>query len=219
MSVTEAEVAGATASPEGGTGTVMSTDTSALALNAKAIVVVESVDEDDDDDDENQLFEDAVGDVEAEHSEAVEQEDHNATLQDANNAAYNDTAAPNNAKQAEEEPATAELESKRPAPLDHLELAPPQLSSSSTTTITTTASKPFVPLPASKNWRTMALRSTGKLSRLMQAALLKTLLHAIRRGSAEGVKVAIERGVMTQYIDGRSRNLLMYVAIELWLNA
>jgi hypothetical protein len=46
----------------------------------------------------------------------------------------------------------------------------------------------------------------------MQAALLKTLLHAIRRGSAEGVKVAIERGVMTQYIDSRSRNLLMLAA-------
>lgn len=71
--------------------------------------------------------------------------------------------------------------------------------------------KPFVPLPPSKNWRTMALRSNGQLSRIMQAALLKTLLHAIRRGSAEGVKVAIERGVSLQYIDSRSRNLIMYV--------
>lgn len=74
-------------------------------------------------------------------------------------------------------------------------------------------SKPFVPLPPSKNWRTMALRSTGQLSRLMQAALLKTLLHAIRRGSVEGVKVAIERGVSLQYIDSRNRNMIMYAGV------
>jgi hypothetical protein len=69
--------------------------------------------------------------------------------------------------------------------------------------------KPFVPLAPPKNWRTMALRSNGKINRIVQAALLKTLLHAIRRGSAEGVRVAIERGVVTQYIDNRGRNLVM----------
>lgn len=71
------------------------------------------------------------------------------------------------------------------------------------------SSKPFVPLPASKNWRTMALRSNGKINRIVQAALLKTLLHAIRRGSVEGVRVAIERGVALQYVDSRGRNLIM----------
>lgn len=75
------------------------------------------------------------------------------------------------------------------------------------------SSKPFEPLGAApKNWRQRALRPTnGKLNRIVQAALLKTLLHAIRRGSVEGVRVAIERGVMVQYIDSRQRNLLMYV--------
>uniref|UniRef100_K3W765 Uncharacterized protein n=1 Tax=Globisporangium ultimum (strain ATCC 200006 / CBS 805.95 / DAOM BR144) TaxID=431595 RepID=K3W765_GLOUD len=72
--------------------------------------------------------------------------------------------------------------------------------------------KPFVPLAPPKNWRTMALRSNGKINRIVQAALLKTLLHAIRRGSAEGVRVAIERGVVTQYIDNRGRNLVMLAA-------
>ncbi|KAF1335401.1 hypothetical protein FI667_g1223, partial [Globisporangium splendens] len=73
------------------------------------------------------------------------------------------------------------------------------------------SNKPFVPLAPPKNWRTMALRSNGKINRIVQAALLKTLLHAIRRGSVEGVRVAIERGVVTQYIDSRGRNLVMQV--------
>lgn len=82
------------------------------------------------------------------------------------------------------------------------------------------SSKPFEPLgTAPKNWRQRALRPTnGKLNRIVQAALLKTLLHAIRRGSVEGVRVAIERGVMVQYIDSRQRNLLMYVSSALGSN-
>jgi hypothetical protein len=54
------------------------------------------------------------------------------------------------------------------------------------------------------------LRSNAKINRLVQAALLKTLIHAIRRGSVEGVRVAIERGVLVQYLDNRQRNLIMY---------
>ncbi|TMW60641.1 hypothetical protein Poli38472_000683 [Pythium oligandrum] len=56
------------------------------------------------------------------------------------------------------------------------------------------------------------IRQNAKVSRLVQAALLKTLLHAIRRGSVEGVRVAIERGVLVRYIDSRQRNLIMYAA-------
>lgn len=53
------------------------------------------------------------------------------------------------------------------------------------------------------------IRSNAKISRLVQAALLKTLIHAIRRGSVEGVRVAIERGVLVRYLDSRNRNLIM----------
>ncbi|KAI9995509.1 hypothetical protein PInf_012574 [Phytophthora infestans] len=68
--------------------------------------------------------------------------------------------------------------------------------------------RPFVPL-ASKSWRVRAMQSNTHLTRLMKAALLQTLLHAIRTGSVEGVKVAIERGVQVQYLDSRQRNLVM----------
>ncbi|KAL4169906.1 hypothetical protein KRP22_010817 [Phytophthora ramorum] len=68
--------------------------------------------------------------------------------------------------------------------------------------------RPFVPL-ASKSWRVRAMQSNTQITRLMKAALLQTLLHAIRIGSVEGVKVAIERGVQVQYLDSRQRNLVM----------
>ncbi|OWZ24678.1 hypothetical protein PHMEG_000201 [Phytophthora megakarya] len=68
--------------------------------------------------------------------------------------------------------------------------------------------RPFVPL-ASKSWRVRAMQGNTHLTRLMKAALLQTLLHAIRTGSVEGVKVAIERGVQVQYLDNRQRNLVM----------
>lgn len=68
--------------------------------------------------------------------------------------------------------------------------------------------RPFVPL-ASKSWRVRAMQSNTQITRLMKAALLQTLLHAIRTGSVEGVKVAIERGVQVQYLDSRQRNLVM----------
>lgn len=68
--------------------------------------------------------------------------------------------------------------------------------------------RPFVPL-ASKSWRVRAMESNTQITRLMKAALLQTLLHAIRTGSVEGVKVAIERGVQVQYLDNRQRNLVM----------
>ncbi|GMF33850.1 unnamed protein product [Phytophthora fragariaefolia] len=70
------------------------------------------------------------------------------------------------------------------------------------------ARRPFVPL-ASRSWRVRAMESNTQITRLMKAALLQTLLHAIRIGSAEGVKVAIERGVQVQYLDNRQRNLVM----------
>ncbi|KAG6609374.1 Ankyrin repeat protein [Phytophthora cinnamomi] len=70
------------------------------------------------------------------------------------------------------------------------------------------ARRPFVPL-ASKSWRVRAMESNTQITRLMKAALLQTLLHAIRTGSVEGVKVAIERGVQVQYLDNRQRNLVM----------
>lgn len=66
----------------------------------------------------------------------------------------------------------------------------------------------FVPL-ASKSWRVRAMESNTHITRLMKAALMQTLLHAIRTGSVEGVKVAIERGVQVQYLDSRQRNLVM----------
>ncbi|KAF4323696.1 hypothetical protein BBO99_00001486 [Phytophthora kernoviae] len=53
------------------------------------------------------------------------------------------------------------------------------------------------------------MQSNTQITRLMKAALLQTLLHAIRTGSVEGVKVAIERGVQVQYLDSRQRNLVM----------
>lgn len=56
------------------------------------------------------------------------------------------------------------------------------------------------------------MHSNTKLTRLVKAALLQTLLHALRVGSVEGVKVAIERGVQLQYVDARQRNLLMLTA-------
>ncbi|KAE9128748.1 hypothetical protein PF010_g4393 [Phytophthora fragariae] len=68
--------------------------------------------------------------------------------------------------------------------------------------------RPFVPL-ASKSWRVRAMESNTQITRLMKAALLQTLLHAVRTGSVEGVKVAIERGVQVQYLDNRQRNLVM----------
>ncbi|KAI9908004.1 hypothetical protein PsorP6_004149 [Peronosclerospora sorghi] len=68
--------------------------------------------------------------------------------------------------------------------------------------------RPFVPL-TSKSWRVRAMESNSQLTRLMKAALLQTLLHAIRTGSVEGVKVAIERGVQVHYLDNRQRNLVM----------
>ncbi|KAL3673522.1 hypothetical protein V7S43_001230 [Phytophthora oleae] len=73
---------------------------------------------------------------------------------------------------------------------------------------TSVARRPFVPL-ASKSWRVRAMQSNTQITRLMKAALLQTLLHAIRTGSVEGVKVAIERGVQVQYLDSRQRNLVM----------
>ena len=68
--------------------------------------------------------------------------------------------------------------------------------------------RPFVPL-VSKSWRMRAMESNTQITRLMKAALLQTLLHAIRTGSVEGVMVAIERGVQVQYLDSRQRNLVM----------
>jgi hypothetical protein len=68
--------------------------------------------------------------------------------------------------------------------------------------------RPFLPL-APKGWRARAMQSNTQITRLMKAALLQTLLHAIRTGSVEGVKVAIERGVQVQYLDSRQRNLVM----------
>ncbi|RMX69816.1 hypothetical protein DD238_000591 [Peronospora effusa] len=68
--------------------------------------------------------------------------------------------------------------------------------------------RPFVPL-VSKSWRMRAMESNTHITRLMKAALLQTLLHAIRIGSMDGVMVAIERGVQVQYLDSRQRNLVM----------
>ncbi|CAI5733468.1 unnamed protein product [Peronospora destructor] len=68
--------------------------------------------------------------------------------------------------------------------------------------------RPFVPL-VSKSWRMRAMESNTQITRLMKAALLQTLLHAIRTGSVEGVMIAIERGVQVQYLDSRQRNLVM----------
>lgn len=78
----------------------------------------------------------------------------------------------------------------------------------SATSSSTVTRREFVPL-APKNWRARAMQSNTQLTRLMKAALLQTLLHAIRTGSVEGVKVAIERGVNVQYLDSRRRNLIM----------
>ncbi|CEG47487.1 FOG: Ankyrin repeat [Plasmopara halstedii] len=90
-----------------------------------------------------------------------------------------------------------EQEQKKPIPLTH---RPGSRSAQS--------SRPFVPL-ASKSWRVRAMQSNTQITRLMKAALLQTLLHAIRTGSVEGVKVAIERGVQVLYLDSRQRNLVM----------
>ncbi|RLN96272.1 hypothetical protein BBJ28_00018759 [Nothophytophthora sp. Chile5] len=70
------------------------------------------------------------------------------------------------------------------------------------------ARRPFVPL-TTKSWRLRAMQSNTQITRLVKAALLQTLLHAIRCGSVEGVKVAIERGVQVQYLDSRQRNLII----------
>lgn len=170
-------------------------------------VVLDDHDVDDDDDDENQ-FEDARETVTSD----VEAQNRTASSPSLAVATAVTIAAPLGG-------ATATEDANKSTSKPHaLALAADQLPQSTATTTrherpatARSASKPFVPLPPSKNWRTMALRSNGKLNRLMQAALLKTLLHAIRCGSAEGVKVAIERGVTLQYIDSRSRNLVMYV--------
>ncbi|DBA03278.1 TPA: hypothetical protein N0F65_011637 [Lagenidium giganteum] len=55
-----------------------------------------------------------------------------------------------------------------------------------------------------------AVRNNTSINRIMQAALLKTLIHAIRSGSVEGVRVAIERGVAIDYVDNKQRNLIMF---------
>lgn len=70
------------------------------------------------------------------------------------------------------------------------------------------SNKPFVPLTP-RSWRGRVMHSNTRVTRLVKAALLQTLLHAVRVGSVEGVKVAIERGVQVHYIDSRQRNLLM----------
>ncbi|OQR81124.1 hypothetical protein ACHHYP_16743 [Achlya hypogyna] len=44
---------------------------------------------------------------------------------------------------------------------------------------------------------------------LLHVALLKMLLHSLRYGHVEGVRMAIEKGVNLKYIDKRGRNLLM----------
>ncbi|OQR99180.1 hypothetical protein THRCLA_06577 [Thraustotheca clavata] len=44
---------------------------------------------------------------------------------------------------------------------------------------------------------------------LLHVALLKMLVHSLRYGHVEGVRMAIEKGVNVKYIDKRSRNLLM----------
>ncbi|RLN86115.1 hypothetical protein BBJ28_00018639 [Nothophytophthora sp. Chile5] len=79
---------------------------------------------------------------------------------------------------------------------------------------TATVRRPFVPL-TTKSWRLRAMQSNTQITRLVKAALLQTLLHAIRCGSVEGVKVAIERGVQVQYLDSRQRNLIMYASYSL----
>lgn len=73
------------------------------------------------------------------------------------------------------------------------------------------SSRPFVPLTP-RSWRGRVMHTNTKLTRLVKAALLQTLLHAVRVGSVEGVKVAIERGVQVAYVDSRRRNLLMLAA-------
>lgn len=176
---------------------------SAATLAPKAPQPVADDTSDDDDVASNQ-FEDAV-----EEDATMQQTANNAPPHAAENTStMSEPEAPPPAEPEEEL-----LESKRPVPVAVAAALEEQLETSqprpATARSSSSSSKPFAPLPASKNWRTMALRSNGKLSRLMQAALLKTLLHAIRRGSAEGVKVAIERGVALQYIDSRNRNLIM----------
>lgn len=63
-----------------------------------------------------------------------------------------------------------------------------------------------VPMPDIRN---QLIRRNRKMKHLVEAVLLKTLLHAIKRGSIEGIRVAIERGVLIDYVDGKSRNLIM----------
>ncbi|KAJ0409692.1 hypothetical protein ATCC90586_007481 [Pythium insidiosum] len=88
--------------------------------------------------------------------------------------------------------------------------APAQLAVS--TRSSRTPPRPPVSAPSRSNSWSMQhyLRSNSQINRLVQAALLKTLLHAIRSGSVEGVRVAIERGVHVQYRDSRQRNLIMF---------
>ncbi|CCI39242.1 unnamed protein product [Albugo candida] len=64
-----------------------------------------------------------------------------------------------------------------------------------------------VPMPDIRN---QLIRRNRKMKHLVEAVLLKTLLHAIKRGSIEGIRVAIERGVLIDYVDGKSRNLIMF---------
>lgn len=57
--------------------------------------------------------------------------------------------------------------------------------------------------------RNQLIRRNKQMKHLVEAVLLKTLLHAIKRGSIEGIRVAIERGVSIDYVDGKSKNLIM----------
>ena len=76
---------------------------------------------------------------------------------------------------------------------------------------TDAAATDVAPLEENHPKATTRARAQTNLSRIVQAALLKTLVHSIRRGSVEGVKVAIERNVAIKYVDSSRRNLIMSV--------
>ena len=53
-------------------------------------------------------------------------------------------------------------------------------------------------------------RADKGMKAIVHAALTKMLLHSIRNGYVEGVKIAIEKGVNLKYCDKKHRNLFMY---------
>ncbi|RHY27568.1 hypothetical protein DYB32_007181 [Aphanomyces invadans] len=47
---------------------------------------------------------------------------------------------------------------------------------------------------------------------LLHAALVKLLVHSIRQGHVEGIRLAIEKAVDVRYVDKKGRNLLQYAS-------